>query len=62
MLDFAEGWTWFLAGLGATLLFFLLLLVMVFFARRSETRQQPHAVARDTNLDGRRQGRPRTRP
>jgi hypothetical protein len=36
MLDFTEGWTWFLAGLGATLLVFLLLLVMVFFARRSE--------------------------
>jgi hypothetical protein len=36
MLDFGEGWTWFLGGLGATLLVFLFLLVTVFFARRSE--------------------------
>jgi heme/copper-type cytochrome/quinol oxidase subunit 2 len=36
MRDITEGWTWFVAGLGATLLVFLFLLVTVFFARRSE--------------------------
>jgi len=36
MLDVGEGWTWFVAGLGATLLMILVLLVIVGLARRSE--------------------------
>jgi heme/copper-type cytochrome/quinol oxidase subunit 2 len=40
MLDFTEGWAWFVAGIGITLLVFLFLLLMVAFARRSEQRIQ----------------------
>ncbi len=45
MLDFAEGWTWFLAGLGVTLL-----VVVIFFAalgvaiRSDQDRAHPHGL------------------
>jgi hypothetical protein len=42
MLDLGKGWTWFVAGLGATLLIVVVLLVTVFLARRAEQ----HAGAR----------------
>jgi hypothetical protein len=38
MLDFTEGWSWFIAGLGTTLFFVLLLVVFAVFARRAEHR------------------------
>ncbi len=38
MLDFAPGITWFLSGLGATLILTALLVVTVLFARWTEHR------------------------
>ncbi len=38
MLDFTQGSTWFLAGLGTTVFLVLLMLLFVFFAQRAEHR------------------------
>lgn len=38
MLDFTQGWSWFVAGLSTTLFLTLLLVVFVFFASRSQHR------------------------
>ena len=38
MLDFTEGTTWFLSGLGVTALFVVLIVVFAWFARRAEQR------------------------
>lgn len=36
MLDFTQGWSWFVAGLGTTLFFALLVIVFAAFARKAE--------------------------
>ena len=38
MLDFTEGSTWFVAGLGATVFVFALVLLLAFIARKAEHR------------------------
>jgi hypothetical protein len=38
MLDFTQGSSWFLAGLGTTIFLVLLMLLFVFFAQRAEHR------------------------
>jgi len=38
MLDFADGSTWFLSGLGVTLFFIALVFVRAFVARKAESR------------------------
>jgi uncharacterized membrane protein len=38
MLDFTQGFTWFVAGLGTTIFLVVLMLVFVFFAERTEQR------------------------
>jgi hypothetical protein len=38
MLDFTQGSSWFLAGLGTTIFLVLVMLLFVFFAQRAEHR------------------------
>jgi hypothetical protein len=38
MLDFTQGSSWFLAGLGTTIFLVLVMLLFVFFAQRTEHR------------------------
>jgi hypothetical protein len=38
MLDFTQGSSWFLAGLGTTIFLVLLMLLFVFFAQRADHR------------------------
>jgi hypothetical protein len=38
MVDFTQGLSWFVAGLGTTIFLVLLMLVFVFFAERAEHR------------------------
>ena len=38
MLDFGQGWTWFVAGFSTTLGVTVLLVLAVAFAKRSESR------------------------
>lgn len=38
MLDFTQGSSWLLAGLGTTIFLVLLMLLFVFFAQRAEHR------------------------
>lgn len=38
MLDFTQGSSWFLAGLGTTIFLVLLMLLFAFFAQRAEHR------------------------
>lgn len=42
MLDFTEGWAWFVAGLSATVAIVLFLLAIVGLARRSQERPRGH--------------------
>lgn len=36
MLDFTEGWTWFIAGLATTTVFALAVVVFAYVAQRAE--------------------------